>query len=72
MIDYVLVIGFYAGLFAQAAQGVSVSSLPVTFTTEAECALAGNKIKAAFEDKAKWAGFICIQHTVPVAATPKP
>jgi len=63
MTEYLLVIAFYAGSMLNAASGVSVSTVPVPFVSEGECDAAGSKIKSAFEDKAKWAGFLCLKHT---------
>lgn len=64
MVEYLLVMAFFAGTMMSSASGVSVSSIS-SFTTDAECQAAGAKIQKAFEDRAKSAGFVCVEHKKP-------
>ncbi|HSM97711.1 MAG TPA: SHOCT domain-containing protein [Gallionella sp.] len=62
MVEYILVVAFFTGPLA-GTNGVSISSLPVSFASAEECEQAGATIKEKFGDNAKYASFICLKHT---------
>ena len=68
MIEYILVVAFFTGPLI-GTTGVSVSGIPVSFTSSEECEQAGEKIKEKFGGNAKFANFVCLKHSKSPTAT---
>jgi hypothetical protein len=64
MIEYILIIAFYAGTFAD-TDSVSIESVN-GFSTKAECQTAGTKTKE-FATIHKEVKYVCVERTVKVA-----